>query len=432
MADIVIIGAGLSGMACAYFLKKPCTVIERARRPGGLCGSVRINGFTFDYSGHFLHMRSDLTRETVRRLLGDNLHEVERAAVIHSFGRKIPYPFQANLYSLPPEIREECLNAFLSRAGGKIPRPSASFLSWSRAVFGDGITRHFMQPYNEKLWTVPATRLTADWVAPFVPQPGVEQIRAGAEGRPRTRFGYNARFYYPENGGSGALTDALANEMEDLRCGTASIRVDYRKKIVETSSGKQLPYQTLISTQPLPELLRQMGRLPQDVAAAANRLDWNSVDCFNLAVKSGRKGKPAGGMHWIYFPENKYVFYRAGIYTNVQPSLAPSGYYSLYVEVSRRPKTPPDHSRTLGAIIDGLKDAGVVGRADAVELVNVLPIPCAYVIYDRYRTKAVARIHEFLVQHGIHSVGRYGAWEYSFMEKSILDAHQLAKELDRV
>ncbi len=160
-------------------------------------------------------------------------------------------------------------------------------------------------------------------------------------------------------------------------------------------------------------------------------MSWNTVECFNLAFKSPQTGeKPAGGAHWVYFPEKKYVFYRAGIYSNIQPSMALKGYYSMYVEVSRNPKETFNSRQSLALILDGLKDAGIVEKNASPEFNLRLTLPYAYVIYDRKKDAALKVIKAYLKKNGIFSIGRYGAWEYSFMERSILDGMSTADHLN--
>jgi protoporphyrinogen/coproporphyrinogen III oxidase len=48
---VVVIGAGISGLACAYRLKQlgiPCLVLEAKERPGGLFTTTRRDGFVFE------------------------------------------------------------------------------------------------------------------------------------------------------------------------------------------------------------------------------------------------------------------------------------------------------------------------------------------------------------------------------------------------
>ncbi|MHB9155283.1 MAG: protoporphyrinogen/coproporphyrinogen oxidase [Endomicrobiales bacterium] len=428
MSEIVIIGAGLTGLATAYHLKKPYIILEKNPGPGGLCSSINADGFTFDHAGHFLHLRDPGVRRLMRGLLGSRLKEVKRDAAVISHGKTVPYPFQANLYFLPENIRRACLRGFIERPG-RMPSPdSPDFYRWSLATFGAGITRYFMKPYNEKLWTVSSRRLRADWVAPFVPQPALKEVEDGACGPKLRDFGYNVHFLYPGQGGCQAVIDAVASRVQNLKYNEASEEIDHRGKCVTTSQGKRYYFEHLVSTQPLPELLRQMPGLPGEVKAAAERLDWNSVSCINLAVKAP-PGPEARGRHWLYFPEKKYVFYRAGIYTNVMASMAPRGYSSLYAEISRRPGRPLRAKSALEKTVKGLQDAGVILRGSQPEVVRLLDMPFAYVIYDRHRAAALSVIRGFLKKNSISSIGRYGGWEYSFMERSLLEGRKTAEDL---
>ena len=60
MAKIVIAGAGLTGLSTAYHLEKnkfdDFEIYEKENEVGGLCRSVKQDGFTFDYTGHLLHI----------------------------------------------------------------------------------------------------------------------------------------------------------------------------------------------------------------------------------------------------------------------------------------------------------------------------------------------------------------------------------------
>ena len=67
---VVILGAGLAGLSAAYHAKKrgmPHLLFEREGRVGGLVRSERVNGFTFDYTGHLLHMKEERTKQLAEK-----------------------------------------------------------------------------------------------------------------------------------------------------------------------------------------------------------------------------------------------------------------------------------------------------------------------------------------------------------------------------
>jgi protoporphyrinogen oxidase len=426
MPEIIIIGAGITGLACAGHCKKPSLILEKNATPGGLCGSVVRDGFTFDYAGHFLHIRTPAVKRLMTKLLKNKLRAVTRCAGVHSNAVFVPYPFQAHLHALPAAIRNECLQGFINRPAIKNQR---DFYSWSLATFGRGITRHFMKPYNEKLWTVSSKRLTADWVAPFVPQPSRREIEAGAAGTQHKDFGYNISFLYPDRGGCQTIINAFAAAVPALKASCAVQAIDPGRKQLSTSDGKTWLYETLVSTQPLPELLAQIQHLPTAVKAAARKLAWNSVTCLNLGLSEDALSERARSTHWIYFPEKKYPFYRAGNYSAASSHMAPQRHAALYVELSRHPHEPAADKARIHAALRGLRSTGILAAHASPDLIDIRDIPYAYVIFDRHRVAALQVIMTFLRQNNIYSIGRYGAWEYSFMEKSILDAQATAKAL---
>ena len=49
--------------------------------------------------------------------------------------------------------------------------PVRTFEDFIRRSMGEGVARHFMVPYNTKLWHLPPRRMTVDWLGRFVPVP---------------------------------------------------------------------------------------------------------------------------------------------------------------------------------------------------------------------------------------------------------------------
>ena len=200
MGKTVIIGAGLTGLSAGYHAQQDgidYAVYEAEGAVGGLCRTIEKDGFFFDYSGHLLHLKNPYFQELVKGLLGDNLNILTRYAVIYSNGVFTRYPFQANLYGLPPLIVKECLMEFVKAYYGNEDLPTkryATFREWIFAKLGDGIGRHFMFPYNEKLWTVPTEKMTCEWLGEYVPKPSLEDVFNGAFEDQSKVFGYNSSF----------------------------------------------------------------------------------------------------------------------------------------------------------------------------------------------------------------------------------------------
>jgi protoporphyrinogen oxidase len=430
--DVLILGGGLAGLSTAYHLGRlgasSRLVVEARDTVGGTAGSQRVSGFTFDYTGHLLHLHDPYGRDFILDLLKDNVASHERRAWIFSQGAYTRYPFQANTRGLPPVTVLECVAGFLDTVHR--PRPLAKdpdFLSWSRATFGDGVTRRFMKPYNEKLWQTPLSRMTTEWQGRFVPKPAAAEVLYGALTDQNRLFGYNASFRYPVRGGIQSLPDALAARLEPgvVRTGARVESVDLREKVAVVAGLGEVRYERLVNTLPLNQFLDIASPLPAEVKDARRRLRWNTVWNLNLGVaRAGVTDK-----HWIYFPEKKYPFYRVGSATNFSSALAPAGHSSLYVEVSRPGGARVDVKKLEASVLSGLRDCGLLRRSDELSARAWMPVSVGYVVYDFARTPAVTAIFRHLGKSGIESIGRYGGWKYSFMEETILDGKRCAQRL---
>ena len=423
----LIIGGGLAGLSAGWHLGREATVLEASSTVGGLCRSYRREGYTFDISGHLLHFRRPGIRRFVASLLPGVLARHHRRAFVHFRGRLVHYPFQAHLYELPVTVRDECLRGFLKAAGEKDAGAATpgDFEGWLKHHFGEGIVKHFLGPYNRKMWRVPLRRIDPAWAAWAVPVPTLAQIRQGGRAGVDLQLGYNPVFSYPRTGGIGVLATALARGDMRLHLGEKVVGIDLRRRRAETLSGRTWEFERLVSTAPLPELLRMTRGLSPAVVAAAERLRSVSICIANIGI-----ARPAAlRAHWLYFPEPAYPFYRVGITTNVAPAMAPAGCHVLSVEMTLPFGTRRGCAERWGDIRRGLELAGLLERGEEPAVVDLVQVPCAYVLYDRHRARVLPGILRELEARGVYSIGRYGAWEYGTMENALGQGMDVAQRI---
>jgi protoporphyrinogen oxidase len=237
-------------------------------------------------------------------------------------------------------------------------------------------------------------------------------------------MGYNISFLYPKQGGIEMLTRALGARIQGggvhLRSTVESL--DFRKREVVVA-GQTVPYDAVVATLPLPELLARISDLPDEIATHASRLRCTTLRYLNVATRS----PPAADWHWIYVPEKRLPFYRVGIYSNAAASMAPAGAASFYVELADR---GPVSDATVSDVAQGLTEIGALRSPGDIHFADAREIKYAYVVFDEHYNAATTAIFRFLESHAIYPRGRYGAWTYNAMEDCLLAGREVAATIE--
>lgn len=429
MDRVLIVGGGLTGLVAGEQLARKgeaAVVLEREQEVGGACRSIECEGFTFDYTGHLLHVARQETEAYLTELgIWDRLAVHERRAAVVIGGRTTPYPVQINTNGLAPEIRRDCLLGFVRAWADKEADEPADFREWVLNRFGEGLGEHFFFPYNSKLYRAQPEELSLDWVGRYVPKPKLEDVVDGAFGLYRDPVGYNAVFRYPRRGGIRLLPDLVAERTPGLELGREVTRVHLGERWAELADGERKPWRRMISTISLPALIDCLvDDVPEDIRAARASLRW--VRCLNLAL--GVEGEAPSPEHWLYFPDPELPFYRIGFPSN-HGALAPPGHHTVSIELSLDPGRG-DVDELAARAEDAVVAAGLLDRG-AVRVRRVTVLDPAYVVFDHPRRDAVALLRRFLRERGVALAGRWAEWKYSAMEDAILDGMRAARSIGK-
>ncbi|MCA9562432.1 MAG: FAD-dependent oxidoreductase [Myxococcales bacterium] len=407
----LIIGAGISGLSYAAFSNRDdYLIIEAESEVGGYCRTVIQDGFVWDYSGHFFHFRHpEIERYLVDRMPADQVKTIAKRSDILFKGERIDFPFQKNIHQLPKEDFIDCLYDLYFRED----LGSANFRDMLYSKFGAGICERFLIPYNEKLYACDLSDLDADAMGRFFPYADVDDIIRNF--RKADNASYNATFTYPE-GGAIEYVKALQSGVNNanLRLNTRVQRIDLDAKVAHTTDGP-IQYQELVSSAPFDRLMSMTG-----TEVPAGLLSSNKVLVFNLGFD--RKGWE--DVHWVYFPERKYRFYRVGFYDNIFGT----DRMSIYVEIGMKTGDAVDVDLELSKVLQGLEAAGVTSGHQLVSKHHVVLDP-AYVHITTASQAFVAEQFGRLAQAGVHSIGRYGGWKYCAIEDNIVEARELLTKL---
>ena len=448
---VLIIGAGPTGLGAAYRLKElgyqNFLLVDRHPYIGGLAHSfVDPRGFTWDIGGHVMFSHYSYYDQVFDRLMGDEYTLNNRESWVRMFDTWVPYPFQNNIRYLPKPAAYECMAGLIKAQNGRgaIPSPAAAgnFGEFIDAVFGEGIARHFMRPYNFKVWAHPPEMMNKQWIGERVAVIDVERaLKNVILGLDDFGWGPNNQFKFPRNGGTGEFYSRFdrvlgyENDGGHIRLNATVKRIHSGRKQVEFEDGRLESYDVLISAMPLDRLCSSViqedagaaespgGPSLRDIASLASGLKHSSGYMVGIGLKSRRPGAGTPDTKsWMYFPEDNCPFYRVTYLSNYSPCMTPDkdNYYSLLCEVSESAIKPTIgcEGRNPDAVIEecvtGLENAGLL---EPGERANVVSRWCYYADYS-YPTPCVdrdailSRVIPWLEERDIYSRGRFGMWKY--------------------
>ncbi|MFZ1919690.1 MAG: FAD-dependent oxidoreductase [Terriglobales bacterium] len=428
---IVIIGGGPTGLGAAYRLHElgysNWVLYEKSDDVGGHATShVDKHGFVWDEGGHVIFSHYKYFDNLIDKVLGKEVHERIRESWIVSGESWIPYPFQSNLRYLPKDIQVSCLLGAASAAANGGGAESANFRDWILATFGEGIANAFMFPYNSKVWTTPLERMSKSWIADRVAVVDFKRLLENVlYQRDDVGWGPNSKFRFPLYGGTGEIYRRIAKHFsEKVRIGKQLAEIDPVRRQLSFADGTGDTYDVLVSTAPLDLFVEMMKPTDGGLREAATGLEHNNL----LVVGLGLKKKIETGRCWIYFTDSDMPCYRATYFSHYSPNNVPNGdtdsYSSLMCEMSFRVGETPDPEKILEQVTTGLIKAKMLEDADRSRVVSRYHrvVGYSYPIPTLGRDQALAVLQPALLEKGIYSRGRFGAWRYEIgnMDHSVM------------
>jgi protoporphyrinogen oxidase len=424
---IAILGAGISGTALARLLAADghrVTVLEKAERPGGLCKSRRYGEFTFDEAGgHILFSKDRTVLDWQLARCGGEAGTVRtvRNTKIRWHDRWVPYPFENGVGHLTKPAIVDCLAGYVEayakrRAGAPCP---ASFGDWIEWRMGGGFARHFMVPYNEKIWKCDLRSMASDWVAGRVPEAPIEDIVRSAVGLDTEGYTHQSVFWFPKHGGFETMVRGTVDGGGfDVQCGVAVRRVE------RSADGFRVDgeaFDLVVNTVPLPQIEPALADVPEDVRADIRAL--RPISLVNVMI-GVRLDEPLPPLSWVYlpFPEQGPTN-RVTYFSNYSPHNAPAGHGSFLAEVTHRGELRPD-AQWLRDVVARLGGAGIL-HPEHVVLLESCDNEFAYIDQNHEFRQRIARVRAWFDQSGYITFGRFGRYEYHNSDQCVARAMQV-------
>ena len=441
----VIIGAGPCGLAAGWYLARRGArplVLEREEQVGGLCATHERGPWRFDLGGHrFVSGDAELSR-WVEGLLGDDLLQQERRSVVLHEGRRFRYPLEAVDLVRNLGVREN-VEALVGFARARLhrrlrPRSDATFEDWVTARFGRPLYDRFFGPYTEKLWGIPASRISSDWAAERISLLDLRDVALRLAGLRRTPTRTYARRYLYPRLGMGQLYRAVAAEIErlggEVRTGVRVLGIDTKGaraaslRMVSSNGAERVAVGELLSTAPLPELVRMLRpELSGDLRRRAEALRFRALTFVNLMLRRADVSENT----WMYVASGALRTSRIQEPKRRSGAMAPEGRTSLMLEVpcdvgdpTWRAGIDELRARALGELAELGMPVDDVLDAFCVRVPHGYPV--YHLGYDRDRRALLAEVDRF---GNVRTAGRQGLFRYVFMDAAMRMGTQAAEQM---
>lgn len=430
MDQVMVLGTGMAAWGATDRLVAEGVhpvLYDKCDQPGGHTKTYRHDdGFIFDDGPHI----SFTEDERVQGVLADAVDGdwVSFKTYVDNYyeGTWVMHPAQVNLHPLPPDLVIDCVNGMIEAAMNTTDVPPANYKEWLYAQFGPTFAENFPMRYGKKYHTVDAANMSTDWLGPRLYQPEISEVIQGAISPDPVDVHYIDKFRYPTHGGFASYLDPFF-ERNDLHLGWEATGIDPATRTVRFGNGEAREYDRLVSSVPLPILLPMIDGAPPDVVEASQRLACSICVLVNVGVRRDDIS-PA---QWRYIYDEDISFTRLSFPYKFSPHTVPEGCASVQAEHYYSDKYRPVDKPIDEIIDDTIRDLtriGILREDDEIVHRGATVSPFANVIFDLERADAVATVHGYLDEIGIHRCGRYGDWGYMWTDESYLSGERAGQE----
>ena len=219
MKKVAIIGAGISGLSTAHFLKDKYQVVvfEKEATPGGLIRCKRVEGSLYHIcGGHVFNSKRKDVLDWFWSKFNQNeeFTKADRNSVVFMDDQKeIPYPIENHMYLFDAETQKAFIDDLvkLAKEEGYVPSNFEEFL---KHRFGDTLYVMYFQPYNEKVWRRDLKNVPLSWLEGKLPMPTVAEMIYNNINHVKEKAFVHSTFWYEKKDGSQFIANKLAEGLD--------------------------------------------------------------------------------------------------------------------------------------------------------------------------------------------------------------------------
>lgn len=258
-----------------------------------------------------------------------------------------------------------------------------------------------------------AKDLRTEWVGNRIYQPSVDEVIEGCKTAETPVTYYAKEMRYPSKGGFKGYLKELAKEA-DIKYNSTVTKIDTVKKIVTVNNNTTYHYQRLISSIPLPEIIKCLDQVPSQVVDACNQLECTSGYHISIALKT----KNIPPYLWWYIYDEDILAARVYSPSLKSPDNAPEGCSSLQMEVYCK-ENDYTEQELLNGTVGKLIELGIIDKEDIL-FTHVGFEKYANVIFSEPIYESRKIVQGYLKSCNIELIGRFGEWDYLWTDQSLL------------
>jgi len=434
MPNIVVLGSGMAGFGATHRLHaEGLSAVMYDKNPyhGGHTASFRSeSGFLFDLGPHISYTKDPRIQELLADSVDQRYETLQISLNNYWRGYWPIHPVQLHLHGLPHDLVIKIITDFVEEQHAP-ERPVKNYADWLLASFGRTFAEQFPMTYTRKYHLTTADNMSTDWLGPRIYRPSLEEVLRGALSPSAPNVHYITHFRYPSDGGFVRYLNKFV-PMGNLNLDHELVSLDPVARQLTFSNGVVASYDSLVSSVPLPELIRMISGAPPDVVEAARRLACSTCVLVNIGVDR----EDLSSSQMTYFYDEDICFTRIGFPHMLSARNAPPGTGNIQAEVYFSDKYKPltnEPSDWIEPVIRDLQRCGVLRENDRILFRSAMKLKYANIIFDLERAAAVKTVHEYLDEIGVAYCGRYGEWGYLWTDEAFKSGEKAAeKALARV
>jgi protoporphyrinogen oxidase len=426
--QVVILGAGISGLTVSYFLNKlkiKNIVLEKKNFSGGLLKSFSIKKYIFDNFIHISHAKNKTAKNFFKKSSPYNTLN-PRPNNLYKNNIWLDHSPQFHLYPLKFLIKIKIIFSYLIRNRKKSYRIK-NYENWLKGAYGEYFAKNFPMEYTEKYWATKSKDLSTSWVKFRMQEINFWDLILGSFFKVFKDTYYSDDMKYPKKGGYESFLRILKKNSK-VKYNVDIKKIDHINKKIYIKN-KIIHYKKLVSTIPLPEFVLASLNVKKEIKSASKKLRCTAGVIVSLGLKKIIKTRT-----WFYIYDKKFKASRIYSPSKLSKKNSPKGTSSLQAEIfidNKKKISKLFLNQMKDNTIHHLIKNKILSKKD-IKIVDVRFNKYANVIIDKNYEYNRNLILNYFKKLNVEFLGRFGVWAYLWSDQCFLSGKIIAEKISKI